>query len=229
MKRVLFNPLALSLCAAVLVGSLTACVPLVIGGAAAGGSLVATDRRTSGAQLEDEGIELRGTSRIRSNLGERGHVNLTSYNRQVLLTGDVKVINTTPEVAVSKVIPTAAFVASVVLGTELPPAMATFKPSVGVEADTVVSAAIGFNRPTVPFGPGAVKVLASATVNESASELDPLPYQVSPRTAVTVANCVGCGPTCKLNCWQLPSNPLEFAHKARAPEVDSTVSTARRT
>ena len=89
MKRVLFKTLSLSLCAAVLVGSLTACVPLVIGGAAAGGSLVVTDRRTSGAQLEDEGIELRGTSRIRSNLGERGHVNLTSYNRQVLLTGEV--------------------------------------------------------------------------------------------------------------------------------------------
>ena len=46
-------------------------------------------RRTSGAQLEDEGIELRGTSRIRSSLGDRGHINLTSYNRQVLLTGEV--------------------------------------------------------------------------------------------------------------------------------------------
>jgi osmotically-inducible protein OsmY len=89
MKSVLFKPLVLSLCAALLVGSLTACVPLVIGGAAAGGTLVVTDRRTSGAQLEDEGIELRGTSRIRSNLGDRGHVNLTSYNRQVLLTGEV--------------------------------------------------------------------------------------------------------------------------------------------
>ncbi len=90
MKRILLKRLALSVCAAsLLVGTLTACVPLVIGGAAAGGSLVATDRRTSGAQLEDEGIELRGTSRIRSNLGERGHINLTSYNRQVLLTGEV--------------------------------------------------------------------------------------------------------------------------------------------
>ena len=89
MKSVLFKPLVLSVCAALLVGSLTACVPLVIGGAAAGGTLVVTDRRTSGAQLEDEGIELRGASRIRSNLGDRGHVNLTSYNRQVLLTGEV--------------------------------------------------------------------------------------------------------------------------------------------
>ena len=87
--KYLFKPLTMSLCAAMLVGSLGACVPLVIGGVAAGGSLVATDRRTSGAQLEDEGIDLRGTSRIRSSLGERGHVNLTSYNRQVLLTGEV--------------------------------------------------------------------------------------------------------------------------------------------
>ncbi len=90
MKHALFKRLVLSVCAAgLLVGTLTACVPLVIGGAAAGGSLVVTDRRTSGAQLEDEGIELRGTSRIRSSLGDRGHINLTSYNRQVLLTGEV--------------------------------------------------------------------------------------------------------------------------------------------
>ncbi len=90
MKTVFFKSLAVSLCAAVLLtASLTACVPLVIGGAMAGGTLVATDRRTSGAQLEDEGIELRGSNRLRSAMGERGHVNLTSYNRQVLLTGEV--------------------------------------------------------------------------------------------------------------------------------------------
>ena len=90
MKHVVMNRLAMAVCgASLLMGSLTACVPLVIGGAAAGGSLIATDRRTSGALLEDEGIELRGVSRIRGNLGDRAHVNLTSYNRQVLLTGEV--------------------------------------------------------------------------------------------------------------------------------------------
>lgn len=89
MKYVAMKRLALSACAlGLLSGALTACVPLVLG-AAAGGSLVATDRRTSGAQLEDEGIELRGVSRIRTNLGERVHVNLTSFNRQVLLSGEV--------------------------------------------------------------------------------------------------------------------------------------------
>ena len=75
----------------VLAGSLvglSACFPLVMGGAVMGG-LVATDRRTSGTVVEDEGIELRASSRIRENLGERVHVNVTSYNRQVLLTGEV--------------------------------------------------------------------------------------------------------------------------------------------
>jgi osmotically-inducible protein OsmY len=70
------------------VAPLSACFPVVLGGAVMG-SLVAVDRRTAGAQVEDEGIELRASSRIRDNLGDRGHVNVTSYNRQVLLTGEV--------------------------------------------------------------------------------------------------------------------------------------------
>ncbi len=67
---------------------LSACLPLVMGGAVMGG-LVATDRRTSGTVVEDEGIELKAANRISENLGERAHVNVTSYNRQVLLTGEV--------------------------------------------------------------------------------------------------------------------------------------------
>jgi len=77
-----------TLAAAALAGSLSACAPLVIGGAAMG-ALVAVDRRTSGAQLEDEGIELRAAARIREAMGDRAHVGITSYNRQVLLTGEV--------------------------------------------------------------------------------------------------------------------------------------------
>ena len=68
--------------------TLTACFPVLLGGAVMTG-LVATDRRTSGAQLEDEGIELRAASRVRDNLGDRVHVNVTSFNRRVLLTGEV--------------------------------------------------------------------------------------------------------------------------------------------
>ena len=90
MKYSVMKRLALFVCAtAAAAGGLTACVPLAMGGAAAGTALVVTDRRTSGAQLEDEGIELRAASRIRSNLGTRVRVNVTSYNRQVLLTGEV--------------------------------------------------------------------------------------------------------------------------------------------
>jgi osmotically-inducible protein OsmY len=82
---------ALLLTATAVMGSqaLMACAPLVVGGAALGGVLVATDRRTSGAQLEDEGIELRASNRLRETLLERVHINVTSYNRQVLLTGEV--------------------------------------------------------------------------------------------------------------------------------------------
>jgi osmotically-inducible protein OsmY len=84
-KRFLMNTVA----AVLLTSSLSACIPLVLGSAVVGGALVANDRRTSGTQLEDEGIELRSTSRIRSNVGDRVHVNVNSYNRQVLLTGEV--------------------------------------------------------------------------------------------------------------------------------------------
>jgi osmotically-inducible protein OsmY len=68
--------------------SLNACAPLMVAGFA-GTAIVASDRRTSGAQLEDETIELRGSARIRDALGEKAHVNVTSFNRQVLLTGEI--------------------------------------------------------------------------------------------------------------------------------------------
>ena len=79
---------ALLLALVPLAGALSACAPLMIGGAFVSG-MMASDRRTSGSQVEDEGIELRANSRINENLGERVHVNVTSYNRQVLLTGEV--------------------------------------------------------------------------------------------------------------------------------------------
>jgi osmotically-inducible protein OsmY len=71
-----------------LVMGLGACAPLMVGGFV-GSAMVVTDRRTSGTQLEDEGIELRSANRIREMVGDRVHVNVTSYNRQVLLTGEV--------------------------------------------------------------------------------------------------------------------------------------------
>ena len=67
--------------------TLSACVPLMVGGAVMGG-LVVSDRRTTGTVVEDEGIELRAGNRIRERLGDRVHINVISYNRQVLLTGE---------------------------------------------------------------------------------------------------------------------------------------------
>lgn len=85
-----FKRVILALAAVAVVGtSLSGCFPLLAGGALAGGALVAIDRRTSGAQLEDEGIELRAMSRLRDSIGSRARVSATSYNRQVLLTGEV--------------------------------------------------------------------------------------------------------------------------------------------
>lgn len=81
-------PLA-SLAAALLASTLAGCVPLVIGGAAAGTAIVMNDRRSSGAQVDDETIEIRAASRLGDALGDRAHVAVASYNRQVLLTGEV--------------------------------------------------------------------------------------------------------------------------------------------
>ena len=65
-------------CAAVVVGA---------GGAAAYGAL--EDRRTAGSQLEDASNELRAVNRIAERFGDSVHVNVTSYNRALLLTGEV--------------------------------------------------------------------------------------------------------------------------------------------
>lgn len=64
------------------------CAPLVLGGAAATGVMVAEDRRTVGTLTEDQGIELRAASRIGNQVRD-AHINVTSYNRMVLLTGEV--------------------------------------------------------------------------------------------------------------------------------------------
>jgi len=68
--------------------ALTACAPLLLGGAAVGGALMYTDRRTSGTQVEDEAIELKALTRLKERLGDRGHINVTSYNRIVLISGE---------------------------------------------------------------------------------------------------------------------------------------------
>ena len=69
--------------------SLSACAPIIIGSAMVGGTMMVTDRRTSGTQIEDQAIELKVLSRVKEAVAERGHINVTSYNRLVLITGEV--------------------------------------------------------------------------------------------------------------------------------------------
>ncbi len=64
------------------------CAALVVGGAV-GTALSATDRRTTGTQLEDQLIELKARNRVREVLPDRGNVSATSYNRILLVTGEV--------------------------------------------------------------------------------------------------------------------------------------------
>ncbi|KQV89985.1 transporter [Massilia sp. Root351] len=74
---------------AVLLSSLSACVPLVVGGAV-GGTLAASDRRTFGAQTEDKAIAVKTEVKLPNLVGDAGHVNVASFNRRVLLTGEVR-------------------------------------------------------------------------------------------------------------------------------------------
>ena len=83
-------PIALATLAALAASTLLgACAPLLIGGAMLGGSMVVTDRRSSGTQIDDQGIELKSINKVSEAIGNRGSVSITSYNRQVLITGEV--------------------------------------------------------------------------------------------------------------------------------------------
>lgn len=89
MTHTLKSRLALVTLTAVLAALTSACVPLLVGGAAAGGAMVASDRRSTGTQLDDQTLEIKVKRRISEVLGDKHHVNVNSYNRQVLLTGEV--------------------------------------------------------------------------------------------------------------------------------------------
>lgn len=67
---------------------LSGCFTAVVGGAATGG-VMAADRRTSGIFVEDENIELKTSRRLSTYMDQAAHINVTSYNRIVLLTGEV--------------------------------------------------------------------------------------------------------------------------------------------
>jgi len=83
------RPLSLAVMAAVLASTtLSACAPIIVGGAVAG-TLAASDRRTLGAQTEDKSIVVKAEVKMPNIAGKSAHVNVNSFNRRVLLTGEV--------------------------------------------------------------------------------------------------------------------------------------------
>ena len=79
--------IALWLTLVALVPAMQGCVPVVAGTAVGAGVLLAEDRRSGGTYLDDQGIELKSTARVSEKL-PAAHVNVTSFNRIALLTGE---------------------------------------------------------------------------------------------------------------------------------------------
>jgi osmotically-inducible protein OsmY len=79
---------AIVLCATVAV-TLQGCIEMAVATAAVG-TMAASDRRTLGAQTEDQTIVVKGEARVSRLVGNAGHVNVNSFNRKVLLTGEVR-------------------------------------------------------------------------------------------------------------------------------------------
>jgi osmotically-inducible protein OsmY len=85
----LLRPLSKAVLCVALLSSLQGCIA-VVAGAAVGGAFATVDRRSLGAQTEDKAIAVKADTRLGSIVGDAGHVNVNSYNRKVLLTGEVR-------------------------------------------------------------------------------------------------------------------------------------------
>ncbi len=86
--RRLRRPLALFALCGMTAISLQGCIEMAVGTAVMG-TIAATDRRTFGAQTEDKTIAVKAENRVANLVGSAGHVNISSFNRKVLLTGEV--------------------------------------------------------------------------------------------------------------------------------------------
>jgi len=88
-RGALLGALSKAVLGVALIASLQGCVAVVAAGAV-GGALATADRRSLGAQTEDKAIAVKADTRLGSIVGDAGHVNVNSYNRKVLLTGEVR-------------------------------------------------------------------------------------------------------------------------------------------
>jgi osmotically-inducible protein OsmY len=85
----LMRPLAKAMVCAALLTSLSGCVEMMVGSAVMG-AVATADRRTLGAQTEDKAITVKAEMRVPKIAGPDAHVNIASFNRKVLLTGEVR-------------------------------------------------------------------------------------------------------------------------------------------
>lgn len=101
---------------------LSACVPLIVAGAATTGALIAFDRRSVGAQTEDQAIELKGQSRLPESVARAGGVSVTAFNRKVLLTGQVadEKLKAESELAIAKMDGVASVHNELMIGSKAP-------------------------------------------------------------------------------------------------------------
>lgn len=86
MKR---DRLMLVALAAAVLGPLQGCVPVVVTGVAVGGALATADRRSYGVQMDDQGIAVKAEADLLQRYDDKVHVNVTSFNRNALITGEV--------------------------------------------------------------------------------------------------------------------------------------------
>jgi osmotically-inducible protein OsmY len=149
---------ALPLCLAFALATplLSGCFPAAVVGASAGALLIA-DRRIAETYLADEGIEMRANSRIGEKFGSNTHVNVTSYNRAVLLTGEVPDANAKTEVG--RIVTGVPNVKSVVNELQVgPPSALSGRGNDTVITSKVKGRFIDYNK----FSPHLVKVVTEA-------------------------------------------------------------------
>ena len=136
-RRHLAGPLSLALVGALLAG----CVPMVVGTAVVGGAIVATDRRAGGSQVDDELIQMKSGGRLDEAFPDgRVRVNVTSYNRTVLLTGQVP--NEADKATVEQVVAKVDNVQSVINELSIGPATTLGERSKDAFVTTKVKASI---------------------------------------------------------------------------------------
>ena len=137
---------------------LAGCFGALVVGAGAG-ALMASDRRPSEIYLGDEGTELRGANRIGEKFGDKVHVNLTSYNRMVLITGEVP--SDAAKAEVEKIVGTLPSVKSVVNELQVAgPSSLSARTNDGYLTSKVKARFIDYNK----FAPTVVKVVTEAGV-----------------------------------------------------------------